>query len=49
MVSNNFPFSKQDFKHFVGYKDKEIRSLLIFFPEMSIYKLYSDKTECMYL
>ena len=22
VVSNNFPFSKQDFKHFVDYKNK---------------------------
>ena len=33
----------------MGYKDnKEIRPLCIFFPEMSIYKRYSDKTKCMY-
>ena len=49
VVSNKFPFGKQDFKHFVGYKDnKEIRSLCMFFPEMSIYKRYFDKTKCMY-
>ena len=44
MVSNKFPFGKQDFKYFIGYKDnKEIRSLCIFFPETSIYKRYSDR------
>ena len=49
VVSNKFPFGKQDFKYFIGYKDnKEIRALCIFFPEMSIYKRYSDKTKCMY-
>ena len=49
VVSNNFPFSKQDFKYFIGYKDnKEIRPLCIFFPEMNIYKRYSDKNKCMY-
>ena len=33
----------------MGYKDnKESRPLCIFFPEMSIYKRYSDKTKCMY-
>ena len=49
VVSNTFPFGKQDFKYFIGYKDnKEIRSLGIFFPEMNIYERYSDKTKCMY-
>ena len=49
VVSNNFPFGDQYFKNFVGYKDnKDIRPLCIFFPEMSIYKRYSDKTKCMY-
>ena len=48
VVSNKFPFGKQDFKYFIGYKDnKEIRPLCIFFPEMCIYKRYSDKTICM--
>ena len=50
VVSNKFPFDKQDFKYFISYKDnKEIRPLCIFFPEMSIYKRYSDKTKFMYL
>ena len=49
VVSNKFPFGKQDFKYFIGYKDnKEIGPLCIFFPEMSIYKRFSDKTKCMY-
>ena len=49
VVSNKFPFGKQDFKHFIGCKDnKEIRPLCIVLPEMSIYKRYSDKTKCMY-
>ena len=49
VVSNKFPFGKEGFKYFIGYKDnKEIRPLCIFFPEMSIYKRYSDKTKCMY-
>ena len=39
VVSNKFPFGKQDFESFIGYKDnKEIRPLWIFFLEMSIYK-----------
>ena len=46
VVSNKFPFGKQDFKYFIGYKDnKEIRPLYIFFPEMSIYKIYFHKTK----
>ena len=49
VVCNKFPFDKQDFKYFIGYKDnKEIRPLSTFFPEMSIYKRYSNKTKCMY-
>ena len=49
VVSNKFPFGKQDFKYFTGYKDnKEIRPLGIFFPEMSMHERYSDETKCMY-
>ena len=49
VVSNKVPFGKQDFKYFIGYKDnKKNRPLCILFPEMSIYKIYSDKTKCMY-
>ena len=45
VASNKFPFGKQDFRYFIGYEDnKEIRN---FFPEMSIYKSYSDKTKYM--
>ena len=48
-VCNKFPFDKQDFKYFIGYKDnKEVRYLCIFFAEISIYKRYSDKTKYMY-
>ena len=49
VISHKFPFGKQDFKYFIGYKNnKEIRPLCIFFPEMTIYKRYYDKTKCMY-
>ena len=49
IVSNEFPFGKQDFKYFIGFKNnQEMTPLCIFFPEMSIYKRYSDKTKCMY-
>ena len=37
VVSNKFPYGKQDFKYFIGYKDnKEVRPLCIFSPEMSL-------------
>ena len=46
VVSNKFPFGEQNFRCFTGYKDnKEIRPLCKFFPNMSIYKIYSDKTK----
>ena len=45
IVSNKLSFGKQDF---ITKIIKEIRPLRIFFPEMSIYKRYSDKTKCMY-
>ena len=49
VVSNQFPFNKQDFKNFIGYKDKKyIRPLCIFFHEKSIYNRHSDKTNCIY-
>ena len=49
VVSNKFPFSKQDFKYFIGYKgNNEFRLLYIFFPAMSIHKRYYDKGKCMY-
>ena len=49
VASNKFPFGKQDFKYFIGYKDnKGIRLLCILFQETSIYKRCSDKTKCMY-
>ena len=38
VVSYNFPFGKEDFKFFIGYKDnKEIKLLPSFFLEISIY------------
>ena len=46
MESNKFPFGKQDFEYFNGYK--EIRPLCIYFPEMCIYKRYSDQSICIY-
>ena len=49
VVSNKFPFGKQNFKYFIGYKDnREIRPSCTFSTEMSIHKRYSDKTKCMY-
>ena len=38
VVSNVFPFGKQDFKYFIGYTDSEKnRPLCIFRPQMIIY------------
>ena len=51
VVSNKLPFSIsfQDFKCFIGHKDyKKIRPLCKFIPEVIIYKIYFDKTKCMY-
>ena len=49
-MSNKFPFGIQDFKYFISYKDnKEIRSVCIFVPEMSIYKGWSEKTKYIYI
>ena len=50
---NNIDIDKivvpNNFRYFLGYKnDKEIRPLCIFSLEISIYKIYSDKTECVY-
>ena len=49
VVSNRSCFGKQFFKYFIGYKcNKESWILCIFFPEISIYKIYFDKTKCIY-
>ena len=49
VVSHKFPFGKQNFKYFVGYKNnKEIRHFCSFSSEMSIWKRYSDKNKFMY-
>ena len=49
VVSNKLPFSKKDFKQFIGYKDAEKnRPFCIFRPKMSIHKRYFDKTRCLY-
>ena len=39
VVSNKFPFAKQHFRYFIGYKNnKEIGPLCIYFLEISLYK-----------
>lgn len=48
VVYNKFPFGKKHFIFFIGYKDKEIRLLYIFFLEMSTCKRYSNNNKCMY-
>ena len=48
VVSHRILVGKQDFKYFIGYKfNKEVRSFCIFFPDISIYKRYSDNTKCI--
>ena len=48
VVSNMFPFGKQDFKYFIGKKDnKKIRPLCTFFPEMNTYRIDFGEAECM--
>ena len=49
VVSNKFPFDKQDLKYFIGQEDNKVtRPLCIFFPDMSKCKRYSDKYKCIY-
>ena len=49
VVSNKFPFGKQGFQYFIGYKDnKKIKPLCIVFPETNAYRINLDETECMY-
>ena len=49
VVSNKFPFDKQDLKYFIGQEDNKVtRPLCIFFPDMSTCKRYSDKSKCIY-
>ena len=44
VVSNKFPFGKQESKYFIGYKDSQkVRPLSIFLPQMIIYKLNFDE------
>ena len=39
VVYNEFPFGKQDFKYFTGYKDnKKTKPLCIFFSEINAYR-----------
>ena len=48
LVSNKLPFSKQDFKYLIGYKDAaKIRPLCTFHQKMSMYRRSFDKTKCM--
>ena len=45
---NKLPFSKQDFKYFIGYKDaKKGKPLCILFPETNGYRIDLDAIECI--
>ena len=49
VVSNKFPFRKQNFKYYIGYKDSErIRYLCIFRSRMIIYKRNFDENKRIY-
>ena len=49
VVSNKFPFGKQNFKYYIGYRDSErIRYLCIFRPQMIIYKRNFDENRRIY-
>ena len=49
VVSNKLPFSKQDFKYFIGYKVSEkIRPLCICHSQMIIYKINFDENKHVY-
>ena len=49
VVSNNFPFGKQDFKYFIGYKYSEkIILLCIFCPQMIKHKRNFDENRRIY-
>ena len=49
VVLNTFPFNKQNFKYFIGYKDPEkIRTLDIFFIQMIIYKRNFDENRHLF-
>ena len=49
VVSNKFPFGKQDFKYFIGYKDSvKIRPLCIFHPQMIVYRRNFDENGHIY-
>ena len=44
VVSNKFPFGKQDFRYFIGYKgNKKIKPFCIFFPVANAYRIDLDE------
>ena len=46
LVSKKVSFGKKGFKYFISYKDaKIIRTLCIFFPKMSAYRIDFDETK----
>ena len=45
-VSNKLPFSEQNFKYFIGYNAKKVRSLCILLPKHSVYTIDFDKNKC---
>ena len=48
VVSNKFPFGKQVFQYFIGYKDNiKSKPSCIFFPETNSYRTDLDENECV--
>ena len=49
VVSNKFPFDKQNLKYFIGYKDSEkTKPLCIFGPQIIIYERNIDENRHIY-
>ena len=50
VISDNAPYSKKDFKLFIGYKDDDkIKPLCVMLPKMSEYFKCFDETKYMSL
>ena len=49
VVSNKFPFGKNGFRYFIGYKNyyEKVMSFCILFPKMTGYRKHFDETKCI--
>ena len=50
IVSNNFPFVKQDFKYFIGYKDNKKAGLYAysFQKRVNMEQIFMKLNECLF-